>query len=226
MPYHQAALAVEQLSALPHLPVLAAGLRGVQHTEAPGRVPSLVHRPEHGQLATPGSPSRASNSPAAEAASTCWHPRSHSGPEPTRPARNMREGAGALAVGRLPDPISLTCTTPPKRPSPRMGGGVLLQYDPGDGRGHVPRADAGILWQDAVTELSRQDEPLPVPALWMTGRRSSHCILASHRSTPFQPSWQASPVAPGPGLARRRRARSAVTMRWSHVQRRAWPRLT
>ena len=53
MPYHQAALAVEQLRALLHLPVLAAGLRGVQHTEAPGRVPSLVHRPEHGQLADP-----------------------------------------------------------------------------------------------------------------------------------------------------------------------------
>ncbi len=33
-------------------------------------------------------------------------------------------------------------------------------------------------------------------------------------------------VAPGPGLAWRRRARSAVTMRWSHVQRRAWLRLT
>ena len=36
----------------------------------------------------------------------------------------------------------------------------------------------------------------------------------------------------GPGrrirtrLARRRRARSAVTVRWSHVPRRAWPRLT
>ena len=26
-------------------------------------------------------------------------------------------------------------------------------------------------------------------------------------------------------LARRRRARSAVTVRWSHVRRRAWPRL-
>ena len=33
-------------------------------------------------------------------------------------------------------------------------------------------------------------------------------------------------VAPGPGLARRRRARSAVTMRWNQVQPRARSRLT
>ena len=121
MPYHQAALAVEQLSALPHLPVLAAGLRGVQHTEAPGRVPSLVHRPEHGQLADPRLALKGEQLALGVSRIHLLAPAQPQRPGADQASQEHAGGARAPAVGRLPDSISFTCTTPPKRPSPRTG---------------------------------------------------------------------------------------------------------
>jgi len=61
------------------------------------------------------------------------------------------------------------------------------------------------------------------PVRWSGRPQPMYVRGASGLSCPAR--WKpaaASAAAAGPGLTRWRRARSAVTMRWSHVQRRAW----
>ena len=64
--------------------------------------------------------------------------------------------------------------------------------------------------------------------VWVRHRLAgtSGSFWAERLRVPARRSHGLGPPHPGTGLARRRRARSAVTMRWSQVRPRAWSRLT
>ncbi len=96
-----------------------------RHRRHPGRGSGLAglrrwFRPRAAGPASlrPRSPCRASQSPEPQTASTSWHARSHRGPEPTMPGRNLRAGCPVSAAWRLSGSISLTVTTPPHEPAP------------------------------------------------------------------------------------------------------------
>jgi hypothetical protein len=108
----------------------------------------------------------------------------------------------------------------------RAGPGVpSLLHPPAAARFLNPATGAGLGRLEGRAIPARRDQPTtrlhrqPVPATLTTTR-------ATARTKAVQ-ELDALAVLTGPLLpAPRRRARSAVTVRWSHVRRRAWPRLT